>query len=76
MHNPNGLFIILRGPCLLFIEFPIGYAQEGGLIQVRELTFPPTPTALKSEALFSSQKFTRFLVTSNLAAHAWSIKYT
>ena len=27
------------------------------------------------EALFSSQKFSRFSVTSNLWSHAWSIKY-
>jgi len=27
------------------------------------------------QALFSSQNFSRFPVTSNLAAHAWSIKY-
>ena len=47
--NPTVLFIVLPGHCLLFIEFSIGYAQEGGLIQVRELTFPPTPAPLKSE---------------------------
>ena len=29
-----------------------------------------------AKALFSSQNFSRFPVTSNLAAHAWSIKYT
>jgi len=28
-----------------------------------------------SEVLFSFQKFSRFSITSNLAAHAWSIKY-
>jgi len=27
------------------------------------------------EAMFSSQKFSKFPVTSNLAAHAWCIKY-
>ena len=47
--NPTVLFIVLPGHCLLFIEFSIGYAQETGLIQVRELTFPPTPAPLKSE---------------------------
>jgi len=43
-----------------------------------------TPTLLTIEfkkksylnkVLFSSQKFSRFLVTSNLWSHAWSIKY-
>jgi hypothetical protein len=29
-----------------------------------------------TQALFSSQNFSRFSVTSNLRAHAWSIKYT
>jgi len=30
---------------------------------------------VKFAALFSSQKISRFIVTSNLAAHAWSIKF-
>jgi hypothetical protein len=30
---------------------------------------------LKTKALFSSKKNSRFIVTSNLASYAWSIKY-
>ena len=57
--------------CLVGFLHSSGVVVDDGRPWTTELLVASTPMAL-----FSSQKFSRFPVTSNLTAHAWSIKYT